>query len=110
MLTQMGPAAFGEENVTSKITGMPLGTNVEVHMKNKEKVRGSRGAVSSSGFMLVSASAVERQIAFDDVSSVKQFSGKSHTTRNILIGVGIGVAAVVATVGIIYARCGPFGC
>jgi hypothetical protein len=66
--------------------------------------------VSDSGFTLVDARTGEHQIAFDDVVSVKQFTPKSHTTRNILIGVGIGIAAVAITLGILVARCGPFGC
>jgi hypothetical protein len=109
MLTNLGPA-LAAETVTSQINGLALGTNIEVHLTNKQKVRGARGAVSSSGFMLVDARTGERQIAFSDVASVKQVSGKSHTTRNILIGVGIGVVAVVATIGILVAKCGPFGC
>jgi len=108
MLTNLGPA-FAAENVTSQINGMALGTNIEVRLTNKQKVRGAKGAVSASGFMLVDARTGERQIAFNDVTSVKQF-GKSHTTRNILIGVVIGVVAVVATIGILVAKCGPFGC
>jgi len=110
LLGQMSPAAFAAENVTSQITGMPLGTNIEVHLTNKQKVRGAKGTVSASGFMLVDARTGERQIAFSDVASVKQVSGKSHTTRNILIGVGIGVVAVVATLAILVAKCGPYSC
>ena len=63
--------------------------------------------MSTSGFTLVDAG--EHQIAFDDVASVKQLTKKSHVTRNVLIGLGIGVAAVGITAGIIF-RCGSFGC
>ena len=53
------------------------------------------------------SSKCERQIEFDDVASVKQL--KSHTTRNILIVVGIGVAALGITASITF-RCGALGC
>jgi hypothetical protein len=46
----------------------------------------------------VDARGAERQVAFDDVASVKRISTKSHTGRNILIGVGIGVAAVAIVI------------
>ena len=86
--------AFPAEAVRSQITSMPLGTNIELRFKDKQKLRGARGAVSDFGFTLVDARAGERQIAFDDVTSVKPVSIKAHTARNILIGVGITVAAV----------------
>jgi hypothetical protein len=101
------PAVFGEESVASRITAMPVGTRIELHLNNKQTVRGVRGQLSSAGFALVDAKAGERQIAFDEVASVKQL--KSHTTRNVLIGVGIGVAAVGITLGVML-RCGPLGC
>ena len=109
MMTQLRPEVFGAEDVASQITGMSLGTNIELRLKNKERLRGARGAVSGSGFMLVEARAGEHMIAFDDVVSVKRFSAKSHTTRNILIGVGIGLAGVAIAAGVLL-RCGPLGC
>ena len=101
------PAAFGQENVASQITAVPAGAKIELHLNNKQTVRGTRGPVSNAGFTLVDTHAGNRQIAFDEVVSVKQL--KSHTTRNVLIGVGIGVAAIGITLGIIL-RCGALGC
>jgi len=110
MAMHLVPAAFGEDSVASRITAMPTGAKIELRLKNEQKLRGARGPVSSTGFTLVDAHAGERQIAFDDVASVKQLSmKKSHTTRNILIGVGIGVAALGITAAVLL-RCGPFGC
>jgi hypothetical protein len=106
MLTRLAPA--DTSTVTSQITAMSLGTNIELRLKNKEKLHGARGDVSGAGFTLV-VPAGDRQIAFDDVASVKLYVHKSHTTRNILIGVGIGLAAVAIWLGI-ELRCGPFGC
>ena len=109
MVTHLLPAVFGAESVASRITAMPTGTNVELRLKNKQTMRGTKGPVSNSGFTLVDARTGEHQIAFDDVDSVKQLTKESHLTRNILIGVGIGVAAVGITAGILF-RCGSFGC
>src|SRR5579863_2122793 len=97
LATQLVPADFGAETVASQITAIPTGANIELHLKNKQKMRGTKGLVSDSGFTLVDASKAEHQIAFDDVVSVKQLIKKSHLTRNILIGVAIGVAAVGIT-------------
>ncbi len=109
MVTHLGPAAFGADNVTSQITGMPTGANIEVRLKNKQALRGTRGDVSDSGFTLVNPGAGDRQIAFDDVTSVKQVNKKSHTTRNVLIVVGIGVVIAVAVLAIHIKNC-PLGC
>ena len=52
--------------------------------------------MSASGFTLIDPSGGNRQIAFDEVASVKQLTKKSHTKRNVLIGAGIAVAVVIA--------------
>jgi|SRR5277367_2681512 len=101
------PAAFGQENAASQITAIPLGTRIELRLNNKQTVRGARGQLSNAGFTLVVSRAAERQIAFDDVVSVKRY--KSHTTRNVLIVVGVGVLALAITAGVIF-RCGGLGC
>jgi hypothetical protein len=82
-------------SLTAKVAGMPLGAHIELRMKNKEKLQGSRGVVSNAGFSLVDEHAAERMIAFDDVLSVKQLDKPSHVKRNVLIAVGIVAAAAV---------------
>ena len=54
--------------------------------------------MSDSGFTLVDTRSGEHQIAFDEVASVKHVTPKSHTGRNLLIGVGIGVGAVAIVI------------
>jgi hypothetical protein len=104
-------AAPDAASVQAQIAGMPLGANIELRLKNNEKLRGTRGSVSESGFTLVDARSRERTIAFNDVSSVKQVSAKSHTTRNILIGVGIGVAVAAVVLINLALSCNSFyGC
>jgi hypothetical protein len=107
VLALLMPAAFGQDSMANKIAAMPSGAKIEVHLNNKQTMRGTRGPASDTGFTLVDAQSGDHQIAFGDVASVKQL--KSHTTRNILIVVGIGVAALGITFGILL-RCGPFGC
>jgi hypothetical protein len=107
MVAQLLPAAFGAESVASQIGAMPAGTHIELSLKNKEKMRGTTGPVSNSGFTLVDARSGQHQIAFDDVASVKQL--KSHVARNILIVVGIGAVAIGITAAVLL-RCGPLGC
>jgi len=95
-------------NVASQISGIPQGGPIELRLKNKEKLRGIRGAVSDTGFTLVRTPAPDRKIAFDEVASVKVY--KSHTTRNVLIIVGIGVMATIGIIAAVVLRCGPLGC
>lgn len=109
MAMHLAPAAFGAESVASQISAMPTGAHIELRLKNKQKMRGAKGTVSNAGFMLVDARTGEHQVAFDDVVSVKRLTTKSHTGRNILIGVGIASAALAITAAIVL-RCGPLGC
>jgi hypothetical protein len=109
ILPGFAAAAPDTSSVTTQITAMSVGTNIELHLNNKERLRGARGAASDSGFTLVNPRAGDRQVAFNDVASVKLYVVKSHTTRNILIGVGIAAAALAITIAILL-RCGPLGC
>lgn len=101
MVARLAPAAPDTASVTAQITSIPLGSTIELRLKNKQKLRGTRGALSTTGFAFAEAGAGERQIAFADVVSVKQNMTKSHTTRNILIGVGIGLAAAVIFIAVL---------
>ena len=94
MLAHVASGAPETDSVRMQITGMALGTKIELRLKNKEKLQGARGPVTESGFTLVDAHNGERQIAFDEVVSIKPVT--SHIKRNVLIVVAIGVTAVVA--------------
>jgi hypothetical protein len=109
MLASLITAAPDAATVQAQIASMSVGTNIELQLKNKEKLRGARGNASDSGFTLVSPKAGDREVAFNDVASVKLYVVKSHTTRNILIGVGIAAVALGITIAVLD-RCGPFGC
>lgn len=89
-------------SVTTQVLAIPLGTQMELRLKTKERIRGDRGAASDTGFALLDKHARERHIAFDDVASVRQLNPSSHIRRNILIGVGIAAGAAVV-IGVAYA-------
>ena len=54
--------------------------------------------MAGSGFTLLNPGAGDRQINFDEVTSVKQLDKKSHTTRNVLIVAGVAVAVFALVV------------
>ena len=84
MLTRLASGAPDTASIRTEILSLPLGTSIELRLKDKQKLRGARGAVSDTGFTLVDARSGERQIAFDDVGSVKQVKIKSHIARMTL--------------------------
>lgn len=88
---------------------MPPGAPIEVRLKNNQTLRGARGDVSDSAFTLLDPGGATRQLAYADVASVKLLGKQSHTTRNVLIIVGVGVVATVAAIAL-YAKHCPVGC
>jgi hypothetical protein len=111
MIMNLAPNTLAADDFASQIAALPTGALIEVHLKSNQKLRGSTGAVTNSGFTLTDSQTVAHQIAFDDVASLKQVSAKpSHRVRNILIIVGIGVVVTAAALGIYIAKCGSFGC
>ena len=104
MITRLGSAFVDPATIKTQVLGMPLGTNIEIRLKNNQTVRGARGEVSDSGFMLVDSRGGDRQIAFDDVVSVKRLPQKSHMGRHVLLGVGITVLVLVIVGGIVGSR------
>jgi hypothetical protein len=101
IVTRLSPTAFAADDVKTQITAIPTGATIEVRLKNKQRMRGARGEVSSSGFTLLDPQAGDHQLAFDDITSVEQLTKKSHSTRNVWIGVGIGVVVAVAVVVVV---------
>jgi hypothetical protein len=80
--------------VAAQINNLPLGANIEVRLKNKRTLRGTRGPVSDVGFTLLDAEAGARQLSFDEVTTVKPVSNKSQGGRHVLRGVTIGLAVL----------------
>jgi preprotein translocase subunit SecF len=87
-----------------QVLRIPAGSQIEVRLNNKQKQRGRLGEIRDEEFAMQTMKAGKMEVqnvAFSEVNSVKQV-GK-HTTRNILIGVGIGLAAAVIVVAILAA-------
>jgi hypothetical protein len=87
--------------VEQQIRSVPAGAPVELRLKDGSKFRGWVGDVTESGFVLTHErkNRLERKpIAFEEVRTLKLVKSvrHSHTARNILIGVGIGAAALFA--------------
>ena len=95
--------------VPDQIRALAPNSPVEVRFNNGSKLRGWISDVSDSGFVLkheVKRELQGTQLTFDSVRSVKAVRSvhPNHTTRNILIGVGIAVAVTGAVLGAAAAR------
>jgi hypothetical protein len=114
MIINLLSSAAAADDIAGQITSLPVGTKMEIRLKSRERLRGSRGDISNSGFALVNSQKITRQIVFDDVASVKQIDAKSsHVKRNVLIIVGVAAAVTAAIFGVAYdelKKCGPLGC
>jgi len=96
---------FGRPSLEDRVRAIPAGRPVEVSFLNGSKLRGWIGEVSAKGFVVTHEKGnrlEEAQVTFDSVKSVKGIKSvkPSHTTRNILIGVGIAMAAIGVIAGI----------
>ncbi len=104
-VTSSSPAAPDSRSLATQLTNIRPGARIEVRLKSNQKLRGARGAISTDSFTLVEARAGDRRIAFADVLSVKKIS---HTKRNVLIVVAVGVVAVVVAGLVIWEHRGPY--
>ena len=89
------PAASSAQSVENQIRSMKLGTRIEIQLKSQEKLTGSRGEVSATGFTLISKGNADRHIAFSNVTSVRK---KSNVKRNVIIAAIVIVGAAAAVV------------
>ena len=86
-------------SVRDQIHSFAPNSPVEIRFHDGSKLRGWISEVSDSGFVLkheVKRQLQDSQFPFDTVRSVKAVKSvhPSHTTRNILIGVGIAVVVI----------------
>lgn len=87
------------QSVETQLRAFSPDTPIELRLTDGSKLRGWISELSSTGFTLTQERKnrlEKRQIEFKQAQSVKQVKSvrPSHTTRNILIGVGIGIAGV----------------
>ena len=107
-LSSAEPAHQGDsKSAKTRVLAIPMGSLVDVHLNDNEKIRGRMGEVSDEGFVIQAVRGIKvenRKIAFTDLKSLKPV-GKSHTTRNILLvaGIGVGVVVIVLLVGLTHA-------
>lgn len=86
-------------SIEEQIRSIPPDSPVQIRLLDGSKLRGWISDVSDAGFVLTQEhkSRLEKsQIPFQQVQAVKRVKSvkPSHTTRNILIGVGIGIVVV----------------
>ena len=95
-------------NLKERALAIPTGSQVEVRLKNKEKLRGQLIEVSNEALTLKVAKGetiYERKLAFDELKSIKGVEGGSkagRVTLYILAGVGVGLVIlfVIAAVAL----------
>lgn len=80
-----------------QVAKIAVGSEIEVRLLNKEKLRGRLGEVSDTGFILLiptGTASTKRNLAFDEVKSVRVVS----THRPTGLAFSVGVAAVIVAV------------
>ena len=95
---QPQPSSAGP--IEEQIRGIPPDSPVEIHLLDGSKLRGWITQVSDVGFVLIreQENRLEKnEIRFQQVQVLKRVKSvkPSHTTRNIVAGVAIGVVVVV---------------
>ena len=103
-LPALGGGRAEPVNTQQAIEAIPAGALIEVRLNNKQKLRGRRGEVFPDSFILRQISiqhgvsggtAPDQKISFAEVRSLSRVkSPASHTRRNVLIAVGVTIAAL----------------
>ncbi len=100
----MPPQATKKPTLQEKVLEIPLGSRVQVRLKNKEKLRGRLGEVSKEGFVVQYAKGnqiEERQIGFDEVKSLKVNKGGTNIVKVLAaVGAGVGVVFLILYFGL----------
>jgi len=95
-------------SIEEQIRAIPPASPVELRLADGSKLRGWVSDVSATGFVLTQerkSQLEKKQITFQQTQSVKVVKSvnPSHRTRNILIGVAVGVGAVAIAAAVIFA-------
>ncbi len=93
--------------IEEQIRGIPPDSPVEIHLLDGSKLRGWITGVSDVGFVLTREQKhrlEKNDIRFQQVRVLKRVNSvkPSHTTRNIVIGVAIGIAVAVGGLYLAY--------
>lgn len=79
-----GPPSQQTPTIAAQVAKIAMGSEIEVRLFNKEKLRGRLGEVSGTGFILLIPSgtaSIKRNLAFDDVKSVRVVRTRLVRTR-----------------------------
>jgi hypothetical protein len=82
--------------LASQLQGMRVGTPIEIERTRGGKVKAVFQNVTTDEITVLLAAGgkgVTQTIPLDEIKTIKKIGG--HTARNVLIGVGVGVAALV---------------
>lgn len=99
LLALPAAAANKFDAVAAKI---PLGTQVEVRLKDKQPIRGSMGEVFPGGFTIqvwVDGRQTQRRILLDEVQSLRKRTGsgiKGYAIAVVFVAVSAAVASAVS--------------
>lgn len=86
------------QSVQQKAMSIPIGSVVELKLADKTKLKGQLSSISNSGLNVKVAEAgavADKTVAFGNIRKISERKTGSHTTRNVLIGVAIGVGVLV---------------
>jgi hypothetical protein len=84
------------QELVEQLQTMKAGTPIEVERASGEKIKAVFQSVTADTITVIlpgGGQGVPQTIALDEITRVKKLGG--HTARNVLIGVGIAVAALV---------------
>jgi len=106
-----GKASTSEQHVNKlkqQLTGIPVGSVLEVKLRNKDKFQGHLGAVEETSFQMQVAKGdkiEDRTVRMEEVKSVQQIKDH-HVSHQVGTGVAIaviaGLAALIATAAATY--------
>ncbi len=86
------------QSIQQKAMAIPVGSVVELRLADKSTLKGQLSSISNSGVTVKVAEAgavSDKTVAFDNIRKISERKTGSHTTRNVLIGVAIGVGVLV---------------
>lgn len=86
------------QSVQQKALTIPIGSVVELRLTDKTTIKGQLSSIGNSGLTVKvaeSGTVADKTFAFDNIRKISQRKAGSHTTRNVLIGVAIGVGVLV---------------
>jgi hypothetical protein len=95
---QSRPSPQQTQKVAAQIAKIAMGSEIEVRLFSKEKLRGRLGEVSDTGFVLLiptGNSMTKRNLAFDQVKSVRLVKRRARGGPALPIEIAAVIVAVI---------------